>query len=614
VFDLRRAAACGMPLLLTLVSLTSFASLSRAAALPPAPVFGYAPEYVIVTNASLAGEFARLAHWKNRVGIPALVETIEDIRASYPSGVDDAERVRLFLRDAHQTWNTRWVLIGGDATVIPAREAHSTFIYATEVPTDLYYACLDGSWNADGDALWGEGYVSSADPGDDADLVPELYLGRAPVRTPEEARRFVDKTLRWGFLPLEPRAYQVLDAAEVLFPQDWSPGAPPPTLDGAELSEQVLPMLLDNPDIHVCRLYENWDDSRWPGALPLDRARLLDSLNAGYDFVLHVGAGSATQLSAGPDLVSTADLSALVNAGRLSNVYTFASSTGSLDRDGIGGAFLGAPDGGAVTFIGPTQLSFVNAGRSVTQEFLRLVYDADVSTIGEAFARQMQPFLAFTASDGVFRLTVMELALLGDPELRLYERPGTPLSVAHPEAIAVGVAGFSVTVGASGAPVAGARVAASIEGAQLALATTDSRGVAEVPFTALAPGEVDVTVTAPDGRRWSGSLPAAAALAVGDAKGGEFRMLPPAPIPARTTLRLAFELPAGMDADALKLAVFDATGRRVRELAMIGEGAGRSTASWDLRSSAGARVPDGIYFVRAFGPGVNAARRVLVLR
>jgi len=58
----------------------------------------------------------------------------------------------------------------------------------------MYYACLDGNWNADGDSLWGEAFYSVFDPGDDADLYAEVFVGRIPVSTLEEADILVDKT------------------------------------------------------------------------------------------------------------------------------------------------------------------------------------------------------------------------------------------------------------------------------------------------------------------------------------------------------------------------------------------------------------------------------------
>jgi len=68
-----------------------------------------------------------------------------------------------------------YVLIGGDKEVVPYRGFYcyvqSGSGYSDPgIPADLYYSALDGTWNDDGDTLWGE-------PGED-DLYPEVAVGR----------------------------------------------------------------------------------------------------------------------------------------------------------------------------------------------------------------------------------------------------------------------------------------------------------------------------------------------------------------------------------------------------------------------------------------------------
>jgi len=83
------------------------------------------------------------------------------IDATYP-GVDTQERIREFIRDARDTWGAVWFLLGSDTQVIPARRAYAMTCEAGGHPDedaigcDLYYADLDGTWNADGDEIYGE--------------------------------------------------------------------------------------------------------------------------------------------------------------------------------------------------------------------------------------------------------------------------------------------------------------------------------------------------------------------------------------------------------------------------------------------------------------------------
>jgi len=154
--------------------------------------------YLIITDSAMEAEFQRLADWKTLKGIPAVVRTIEWIEQNYWSGADVAESVRNFIREAYEKWGIEYVLLGGDTDVITVRLAYTTFYTGDLIPTDMYFSCLDGTWNADGDSLWGEAFHSTADPGDDADLLAEVYVGRLPASTVDEARILVDKTIAYS--------------------------------------------------------------------------------------------------------------------------------------------------------------------------------------------------------------------------------------------------------------------------------------------------------------------------------------------------------------------------------------------------------------------------------
>jgi hypothetical protein len=126
---------------------------------------GQAVEYVIITNETLAEGFQEIADWKTRKGVPAVVRTVEWIYDYYP-GVDQAEKVRNFIIDAYQNWGTQYFMLGGDSEVVPIRYAWISHWNRNDlkgaipngdlIPADMYFACLDGNWNADGDATFGE--------------------------------------------------------------------------------------------------------------------------------------------------------------------------------------------------------------------------------------------------------------------------------------------------------------------------------------------------------------------------------------------------------------------------------------------------------------------------
>ncbi len=416
-----RATCCLVVLTLILGLSPAYAMLpagpgSRPPTLPPAGADGPI-DYVVVTVPPLANEFEHLARAHSRAGLASAVVSLAAIRAAYPGGVDDPERIRLFLADAHAAWGTRWVLLGGDDSLLPMRRVtvHSA-LGSFLLPTDQYYACLEGTWNADGDGLWGE-LPGPADPGDEVDLTPELFVGRAPVREAKEARLFVRKTLAARPGPHEDAERSALLAADELLPG----------LDGAQLLEPLRPLLEAAGYVHVTRLYERFE--LWPGSYPESRQALIDSLDAGYDLAVLSGAGGPGVLIAGDDVrdrFTSQDALALTNGRRLTHVYVQSGYTNDPDSaPSVGAGLVLAPAGGALSVIGATRQQFVVASHAFMDTYFGHALGTPGTSLGEALARtvdESQRELAPLTDD--VRLTTLGTVLLGAPALELRPEGG----------------------------------------------------------------------------------------------------------------------------------------------------------------------------------------------
>jgi hypothetical protein len=101
------------------------------------------------------------------------------------------------------------------------------------------------------------------------------------------------------------------------------------------------------------------------------------------------------------------------------------------------------------------------------------------------------------------------------------------------------------------------------------------------------------------------NLPVAAPLA---SASGRLALSAPAPNPSRGSVRLGLETPLGSRAEVV---VYDAVGRRVAPLVAAAGAAGSRALAWDGRDEHGARVPPGVYFVRARSGGAVAVQRVV---
>jgi len=185
----------------------------------PRAIGAYAPagqrtaasfDLLILTTPSLAASFEPLKTYHDANGITTEIRTTTD------AGGADPESVRDYIRLHYQQSGISSVLIGGDDDVIPARDLWVDSLAGyTEpnMPSDIYFGCLDGTYNNDGDNRWGE--PTDGEGGGDVDLVAEVYVGRAAVGTAAEATRFVDKTL-WYLQRHHPDTAHVLLVGEHL--------------------------------------------------------------------------------------------------------------------------------------------------------------------------------------------------------------------------------------------------------------------------------------------------------------------------------------------------------------------------------------------------------------
>jgi hypothetical protein len=462
--------------------------------------------YLIVTNEEMAPAFQRLADSKTAKGVPAVVRTVEWIVAHSRAGADLAESVRLFIRDAYARWGVEWVVLGGDTDVIPARYGYVMFPSGILVPTDLYYSCLDGSWNADGDSLWGEAYHSAFDPGDDADLYAEVYLGRLPASTRAEAELLVDKTIGYETPADTASKRKFLMMAQIIFPSPYNPGDPI-ALDGAEITEDVYSRYLSgNPDAVTARLYQN--DAAWPGSLPLTKSRAIDSLDAGTNHVLYAGHGSYYNMSVGTETILNYDADHLSNGNAVFSLYIMSCSNAAFDTECLAEAYLLSETGGAFAVTGSSRPSFPSSSRPYLDEYYRLLFDENVVQLGALYTRSREPYTPYASAETADRLTHFIYNYLGDPEICMFQGAVKTFAVTKPGSAMCGRNDILIHVASGGVPYDSAFVCLYKEGEDYEHAATDASGnVLFHNFLCTSAGSITVTVTGRNHCRYAGTIP-----------------------------------------------------------------------------------------------------------
>ncbi|MBR1691828.1 MAG: hypothetical protein IJ711_03515 [Lachnospiraceae bacterium] len=163
-------------------------------------------DYIIITNKALSKTFQQLADYKASKGLRTAVVTTEKIYKKY-KGYDKPEKIRNFIKDAYSKNRVKYVLLGGDGddkaksskAIVPTRLLYCKAVSSGEKPTyiasDLYYSCLDGTYDNNKNHKYGE--EKDGKGGKDVDLKADVYVGRAPVDNKQEAQNFITKTINY---------------------------------------------------------------------------------------------------------------------------------------------------------------------------------------------------------------------------------------------------------------------------------------------------------------------------------------------------------------------------------------------------------------------------------
>lgn len=464
----------------------------RAAAFLPTVLpsgLGSPVDCVIVTPDSLADIYQKLADYQTRVGIATVVRSLSTVRAADPRSNDLPQAIRSFLKAARDLWGTRWAVLAGDHDAIPMRYARVNFTETLDIPSDAYYADLDGTWDGNGNGIYGE-------VADSLDMNPDIAVGRLSAATRSQAQVLVAKQLRYATSPLAPPLTKQLILAEVLFPTTWQPGQIA-SVDGAVQGESLR--VRAPPCVTVDRYYENL--TRYPGSLPLTRASALSAMGRGYGVVDHIGHGARSQLSVGSDIVTMSDLAALANGDSVGLWISSDCASAAVDYECVAEEVVRNPSGGALAYVGSTRDSWPGVSYTISTGLMDRLEKGPATTLGEAVENARASLLPNARTETQERWGYFETVLLGDPAVPIWRCPPTAMAVTRPASVGLSAGAIPVTVQLSGAPVESALVVAWKQGEEYRAGYTDAAGHATLPFHASTIGGFSLAVTAP------GSLP-----------------------------------------------------------------------------------------------------------
>jgi len=448
-------------------------------AVVPTPKRPKGNKLLIVAPHRFEAVLARFVTHKNEL-LPTELVSLETV-VKDTEGADDAEKLKRFIYNRWKTEKLGYVLMVGDAEVMPIRYSSITgkgrpgyggWLF---IPSDLYFANLakkDGSfddWNSTKNGYPPGFYAKiQGEEGqnpiniDRIGYVPDVAVGRWPVHTTAQVKTLVTKTIEYERHVIKDDVPAIRRVAFVNGP-NYTDSRTAMTAWAQKLEE-----ISKQKSIRL--LYK--DRTRDDGTPPPSELEVARALRAGVGLLLHIGHGGETNWDGCLDLGHLAWLSEAKFAPVMFSIgcetarfapicpeMPYLDANGKahpgveskkerfdtappppnpyqskmFDRSSLGVELLRRGNKGAVAYIGCNVASQSNAGQLMAG-FMDYVIEVPEPRLGDAWVAGVTEYyydlrLATLKARDWVQLTTfhqaMKYQLFGDPSLRL---PRSPLA------------------------------------------------------------------------------------------------------------------------------------------------------------------------------------------
>ncbi|MEE4196614.1 MAG: C25 family cysteine peptidase, partial [Bacteroidales bacterium] len=468
-------------------------------------------DLLLITSQDLLSSFQEYIDFKKSQGFLTEALTTEDIYSTY-DGQDNPEKIRNAIIDYYQNKNLQYVILGGDAdgaagedVIVPARGLSASAGGETDnnIPADIYYSGLDGTWDSNGNGIFGEA--------DEFDIMAEVYVGRFSVDNAAEVANVTNKHIKYQDEPVIEDITKALMVGELLWtdPDTYGGDYKDEIVEGSSNHGYTTAGFTD--DFSIAYLYER--DESWTINDVFNEFN-----NTGINIINHLGHSNVTyNMTMYNSSVNTTNFTNdgiergfvfEYSQGCYCGSFDNRSSYGSYGTEDCFAEAITSLETGLVATIMNSRYgwgmkgSTDGASQYFDREFFDAIFNENMFTLGEANADSKEDNLS-NLDESVMRWCAYETNLLGDPSMYLWtENPGV-ITAGYTTGIALGASQLTFTTDAPDA-----RIGLIQNGELIGRGITDQNGdlVLDLfnPVSAVDP--ISVSIIAPNKLRHLGTI------------------------------------------------------------------------------------------------------------
>lgn len=350
-------------------------------------------DYILITHELFRDAARRLVEHRKSQNLRVALVDVQDIYDEFSDGIFDPWAIQKFLRYAYEHWSPPaplYVLLLGDATWAYDKPLARSWGKTCYIPSIMKYTYSWGLTSSD------NAFVCVS--GDDR--LPDMFIGRLPVNTAEEAQSVVDKIIQYEKQPTigEWRKRICLACGDDPFFEQ----------SADNLYRDYIPNSFEVP-----RLYTN-PRSKYFGSTE-ELVGLFNNGVALLNFIGHGGGGVFFDA----DLFLLEDISLLKNTGILPVIFSLTCFIGYFDNPwtpSLGEELLRARDKGCVATFGSAGRAWLYGDYFLNNALFEALFKNNHRHLGQITTEAKWRMIAWTGS---YWDHVENYNLLGDPAMAI---------------------------------------------------------------------------------------------------------------------------------------------------------------------------------------------------